>query len=81
MIQDKAAEMLKAGDKKGAVELITDFAYAHAVDFNQRWLALGDRLLSKYALGYTDVKATPYPEEWNEIVGFGVPKRGTEQKK
>lgn len=77
MIQDKAAEMLKAGDKDGAVSLITDFAFAHAVDWNQRWLALGDRLLSKYALGYTDVKTTPYPEEWNEIVGYDTPKRST----
>ena len=77
MIQDKAAEMLKAGDKDGAVSLITDFSYAHAVDWNQRWLALGDRLLSKYALGYTDVKTTPYPEEWNEIVGYDTPKRST----
>ena len=76
MIQDKAASMLKAGDKEGAVSIITDFAYANAVDWNQRWLALGDRLLGKFALGYTDVKTTPYPEEWNETIGYDTPTRG-----
>ena len=81
MIQDKAAELFKDGKKDEAIDLITDFAYAHAVDWNQRWLALGDRLFSKYALGYTDVKTTPYPEWWNEAVGYDTPRRESKDKK
>ena len=81
MVQDRAAELFKDGKKDEAIDLITDFAYAHAVDWNQRWLALGDRLFSKYALGYTNVKVTPYPEWWNEAVGYDTPRRESKEKK
>lgn len=80
MVQDKAAEMFKDGQKDAAIDLITDFAYSNAVDWHQRWLALGDRLLSKYALGYTDVKTTPYPDWWNDAVGYSEPKRSEKAK-
>ena len=71
MVQDKAAELIKAGKRDEAVSLITDFAYANAVDFNQRWQTLGDVLLGKYALGYVNFKTTPYPQEWNDFIGYG----------
>ncbi len=70
MVQDKAAELIGQGKRDEAVAVITDYAYANAVDFNQRWIALGDHLLQKYALGYTNVKTTPYPEWWNRTVGY-----------
>ena len=62
-----------------AIDLITDFAYSHATDWHDRWQSLGDRLLSKYALGYTDVKATPYPEWWNKTVGFDTLRRSSKE--
>ena len=71
MVQDKAAEMIKAGQRDDAIALITDFAYSNAVDFNQRWLALGDFLLGKYALGYINFKESAYPQWWNDTVGYG----------
>ena len=71
MVQDKAAELIKAGKRDEAISLITDFAYANAVDFNQRWQTLGDVLLGKYALGYGNFKTTPYPQEWNDFIGYG----------
>jgi hypothetical protein len=66
--------MLKAGDRKGAVELITDFAYAT----RSTSTSAGSRSATAPQQVRARIhgrQATPYPEEWNEIVGFGVPKR------
>lgn len=71
IVQDKAAELIKAGKRDEAIAIITDFAYSNAVDFNQRWLTLGDMLLGKYALGYVNFKNSPYPQEWNDFIGYG----------
>lgn len=71
MVQDKAAELIRAGKREEAINLISEFAYANAVDFNQRWQKLGDTLFAKYALGYVNFKTTPYPQWWNDVVGYG----------
>lgn len=79
LIQNAAAQLIKDGKRDDAIDLITDFAYSHATDWHDRWQSLGDRLLSKYALGYTDVKATPYPEWWNKTVGFDTLRRSSKE--
>ena len=79
LIQNAAVQLIKDGKRDDAIDLITDFAYSHATDWHDRWQSLGDRLLSKYALGYTDVKATPYPEWWNKTVGFDTLRRSSKE--
>ena len=75
IVQEKAAQLLKDGKRDEAINLISDFAYSNAVDWNQRWLTLGDWLLGEYAMGYKNFKTTPFPEWWNKVVGFDEPTR------
>ena len=75
LVQDKAAQLIKDGKRDEAIDIISDFAYSNAVDWNQRWLTLGDWLLGEYAMGYKNFKTTPYPEWWNKVVEFDVPQR------
>ena len=75
MVQDKAAQLIKDGKRDEAINMITDFAYSNAVDWNQKWLTLGDWLLGEYAMGYKNFKTTPYPESWNKTVEFNEPQR------
>ena len=75
IVQQKAADLIKDGKRDEAINLITDYAYSNAVDWNQRWLALGDWLLGEYAMGYKNFKTTPYPEWWNKTVEFTQPVR------
>ena len=75
IVQQKAADLIKEGKRDEAINLISDYAYSNAVDWNQRWLALGDWLLGEYAMGYKNFKTTPYPESWNKTVEFTQPVR------
>ncbi len=75
IVQQKAADLIKEGKRDEAINLISDYAWSNAVDWNQRWLALGDRLLGEYAMGYKNFKTTPYPGWWNKVVEFDVPTR------
>ena len=69
VVQQMAAELYKT-DPKAAISLVSEFAFANAEAWHEDWLRLGDFLLGKYALGYVNFKNSPYPEWWNEIVGF-----------
>ncbi|EHM13633.1 MULTISPECIES: dipeptidase [Jonquetella] len=80
MIQDKAAELIKDGKRDEAINLITQFACANATDWHERWLALGDKLMQRYSLGYVNYKTTPYPEWWNKFVGYGSVERKNKSK-
>ena len=75
VIQQKAGELIKAGKREEAVNMITNFAYSNAVDWNQQWLKLGDHLLGRFALGAEKGKAVNYPEWWNKEAGFIDPIR------
>lgn len=69
-VQEIAAQMITSGKEKEAIQLIHDYAYMNAVAWNTEWLKLGDWLLGYYALGYTNFRGTPYPQWWNDLVGF-----------
>ncbi|MCR4403471.1 MAG: C69 family dipeptidase [Firmicutes bacterium] len=69
MIQEAAAELYKS-DRAAAINLIDQFAYTNAVAWHEDWKALGDRLLGKYAFGSIYMKTTPFPQWWNDIIGF-----------
>lgn len=69
-VQEMASDLYKAGDKDAAINLIQQFAWNNAVAWQKDWLELGDQLLGKYALGYVGFKNSPYPQWWNDAVGF-----------
>lgn len=71
MVQRDAAALWNKGDKADALDMISNFAYKHAVNWHTRWLRLGDHLLGNYAMGYRNFKTTGYPEEWNNFIGYG----------
>lgn len=68
VIQNAAAELVKAGNKDAAVELLTSYAYNNAVDWHQYWLEFGDELYGKYMFGRVNMKQAPYPDWWKEIL-------------
>jgi dipeptidase len=74
-VQEMAAELYKT-DRAAAINLISEFAYSNAVAWHEDWLALGDMLLGKYALGYVNFKQSPYPQWWNDLIGFKPITRG-----
>ena len=78
-VQQVAADLIKKGDVDGALDVITDFGCAQALDWHATWLALGDRLFSTYALGTTHMKKAPYPDWWNKQIGFGPVERQKKQ--
>jgi dipeptidase len=57
-------------DPEAAINTLTQFASASAVAWQRDWLALGDLLLGKYALGMVDGQAVGYPQWWNELIGY-----------
>jgi len=57
-------------DPEGAINLLTQFGYTNAVAWQRDWLALGDTLLAKYAMGMVDGHTVGYPQWWNEIIGY-----------
>jgi dipeptidase len=59
-----------AQDPKHAVDLLSQFGYDHAVAWQRDWLALGDALLAKYAMGMVDGNTVGYPEWWNGLIGY-----------
>jgi dipeptidase len=59
-----------AKDPMAAINTITQFATANAVAWQRDWLALGDTLLGKYALGTVDGLTVGYPQWWNDIIGY-----------
>lgn len=68
-VQEMASEMYKT-DPKGAINLISQFAYTNAVAWNQDWLKLGDALFAKYAMGYINFETQGYPKWWNDLVDY-----------
>jgi dipeptidase len=64
-----------AKDPKAAINLLTQYASANAVAWQQEWLKLGDVLLGKYAMGMIDGQTTGYPQWWNDLIGFKPPVR------
>ena len=74
MVQEKAAELYES-DPDAALALLQNFYYNNALGLFESWKQLGDILFGKYAMGYRYFKRAPYPEWWNEIIGFGYPER------
>jgi dipeptidase len=68
-VADSAAKIY-ATDPNAALNLITEFASTNAWAWQRDWLALGDLLLGKYALGMVDGHAIGYPQWWNEVIGY-----------
>ncbi|MCR4425516.1 MAG: C69 family dipeptidase [Firmicutes bacterium] len=68
-VQEIAAELYKT-DPEAALSLIHEFAYTNAVAWHEDWKLLGDRLLGKYAFGSINMKATPFPQWWNDLIEF-----------
>ena len=64
------AARIYSKDPNAAVSLLTEFGYDNAVAWQRDWLALGDMLLAKYAMGMVDGQTVGYPQWWNEIIGF-----------
>jgi len=59
-----------AKDQKAAVNFVTQYAYTNAVAWQRDWLALGDMLLGKYAMGMVDGQTVGYPQWWNDLIGY-----------
>jgi len=74
LVQEKAAEIYQS-DPDAALSLMHNFYYQNALAFFESWKKLGDMLLGKYAMGYRYFKTAPYPEWWNEFIGFGPVER------
>ena len=68
-VQEMAARTY-AQDPKRAVDLLSQFGYDHAVAWQRDWLALGDALLAKYAMGMVDGNPVGYPQWWNDLIGY-----------
>jgi dipeptidase len=66
----EAAARTHAKDPKAAISMITQFAAGNAVAWQRDWLALGDTLLGKYALGTVDGQTVGFPQWWNEVIGY-----------
>ena len=45
-LQEVAAQLIEAGNEEAALKMISDYAYYNAVDWHDRWLAFGDKLLA-----------------------------------
>jgi dipeptidase len=59
-----------AKDPAAAINTLTQFANANAVAWQRDWLALGDLLLGKYALGMVDGQTVGFPQWWNDVIGY-----------
>ena len=59
-----------ATDPASAINLLTQYSYVNAVAWQRDWLALGDMLLGKYALGTVDGMTVGYPQWWNDVIGY-----------
>lgn len=68
-VLDTAAR-LYGKDPEAAINLLTQFGYVNTVAWQRDWLALGDTLLAKYAMGMVDGHPVGYPQWWNEIIGY-----------
>jgi dipeptidase len=66
----ESAAKAYAKDPDAALNTITQFAASNAVAWQHDWLALGDALLGKYALGMVDGLTVGYPPWWNEVIGY-----------
>ena len=73
-VQAIATEMY-ATDPEAAIDFVSNYAYMNAVAWFEEWKLLGDRLLGQYALGYVNFRTTPFPDWWNELIGYGFPER------
>jgi hypothetical protein len=73
-VQAIATEMYKT-DPEAAIDFVSNYAFMNAVAWFEEWKLLGDRLLGNYALGYVNFRSSPYPDWWNELIGYGFPER------
>lgn len=67
-IQAAAAALIDAGNRDAAVELLTEYAYNNAVEWHDYWQEFGDELYGTYLFNRVDMKKTPYPEWWENIL-------------
>ncbi len=78
-MQNAAAALVEAGDTKGAVQLLTSYAYDNAIDWHNYWLEFGDELYGTYMFNRVDMKSAPWPDWWKEIMN-NAPLRPLEEE-
>ena len=68
-IQNKAAKMIKNGDKEGAIELLTDYSTQQANMWFDTYSDLAKTLLSNYMLGadHGNTWGLQYTDFWNDL--------------
>lgn len=67
-IQTVAARLIRQGKTDTAINLISTYAYNTAVDWKDKWLALGDQLLGTYMWGNKKMSAQKYSAWWKGIM-------------
>lgn len=70
LVQKRAAELYES-DPDAAMALLHNYYYQNSLGLFESWRQFGDMLLGKYAMGYKYFRDAPYPEWWNEFIGFG----------
>lgn len=76
-LQEVAARMIREGNKEAAMKMISDYAYYNAIDWHDRWLALGDQLLKTFMWGRINF-STPRASQWWNGIMADQPKRDLE---
>ncbi len=76
-LQEVAAKMIREGNEAAALKMISDYAYYNAVDWHDRWLALGDKLLKTFMWGRINFSTPRATSWWNGIMA-DQPKRDLE---
>ncbi|MEF9894546.1 MAG: C69 family dipeptidase [Clostridia bacterium] len=64
MIQEVGAKLIAEGKVAEAKDLITTYACNNAIDWHQKWLALGDDLMGTYMWGKVDMAKGGYSDWW-----------------
>ncbi len=79
-IQKQAADLIAKKQTAKAVKLITDYSFDNAVAWQKDWLALGDRIYSRFMWTKDVYKDIPAPKWWKDITN-AAPVRPVEEKK
>lgn len=70
-LQDVAARLIRQGEEEAALDMISTYAYWTAVDWHEKWLALGDDLLGTFMwgnMGRMDMKNIGFSQWWKDIL-------------
>lgn len=76
-LQNVAADLINAGQEEAAMKMISEYAYYNAIDWHDRWLALGDDLLHILMWGRINYSTAKTSTWWSNILK-GQPMRDLE---